>query len=131
MQNRISIIVLLSLVMGTLTSSCQQKDYSKLVSADSLNTILKSGNRILLDVRTPGEFVEGYIPGSINIDYLGKDFSPSLDKLDKNKQYVVYCLSGGRSALTAEIMKEKGFKKVLDLDGGIISWKEKGYKITK
>ena len=42
--------------------------------------------------------------------------------LDKQKPVLVYCLSGGRSASAAELLSEKGFKEVYNLEGGILKW---------
>lgn len=113
-------------------SVCQNNDTTvKLISADSLNEMLKSNQGILLDVRTPLEFAEGHLPGAINIDFLNEGFPASLDTLDKKKQYEVYCRSGRRSAESAAMMTKKGFKKVYDLEGGILKWQEKGFEIVK
>lgn len=110
-----------------------QKDvgYFKTVSADSLNKILKGKHGMLLDVRTPAEFSKGHLAGAINIDFLDENFNARIDSLDKNKQYILYCHSGGRSSEASEAMKSKGFIKILDLDGGILVWREKGYKVVK
>jgi rhodanese-related sulfurtransferase len=43
----------------------------------------------------------------------------------------VYCRSGGRSASAADVLKEKGFTKVYNLDGGITSWQENGFEVVK
>ncbi len=116
----------------SFNSVCQNNDTTvKLISADSLKEMLNSNQGILLDVRTPQEFAEGHLPGAINIDYRNEGFSAALDTLDKNKQYEVYCRSGRRSAESAEMMSKKGFKKVYDLEGGILKWQEKGFEIVK
>lgn len=104
---------------------------ANLISADSLIEMLKSEHGILLDVRTPQEFAEGHLPGAINIDFLNAGFPAALDTLDKKRQYEVYCRSGRRSAESAEMMFKKGFKKVYDLEGGILKWQEKGFEVVK
>jgi rhodanese-related sulfurtransferase len=78
---------------------------------------LKTGS-ILLDVRTPGEFASGTIKGAKNIDILSPGFANSISKLDKNKEYLVFCRSGSRSAQACSIMSRQGFK-VSNLRGGI------------
>ena len=93
--------------------------------------MLSNGHGILLDVRTPAEFAEGHLQGAINIDYNNDGFAAALDTLDKNKQYEVYCRSGHRSGESAEMMSKKGFKKIYDLEGGILKWQEKGYEVVK
>lgn len=116
----------------SFNSACQKKENGIiLISADSLKVMLNSEHGILLDVRTPEEFAEGHLPGAINIDYKNEGFSNALDKLDKTKQYEVYCRSGHRSGESTEMMTKKGFKKVYDLEGGILKWQEKGFETVK
>ena len=80
------------------------------------------GERILLDVRTPGEFGERHLAGALNIDYNGADFDARIEKLDKAQPVYVYCLSGGRSAAAAQTLTEMGFTKVYEMKGGISRW---------
>ncbi len=80
------------------------------------------GERILLDVRTPGEFGERHLAGALNIDYNGADFDARIEKLDKSQPVFVYCLSGGRSAAAAQTLTDMGFTKVYEMKGGISRW---------
>lgn len=78
---------------------------------------------VILDVRTNLEVEEGYIPDAKNIDiYKGYEFLQELDKLDKNKNYYVYCRSGSRSAQACTLMDQKGFKQTYNLRGGFSNW---------
>lgn len=70
---------------------------------------------IVLDVRTPEEFNESHVKDSRNIDFLAPDFSKQISKLDKTKNYKLYCRSGNRSAKAMEIMKAQGFKNLENL----------------
>ncbi len=83
----------------------------------------ESEESVIIDVRTDDEFSTGYIEGALNIDfYMGNKFISEIDKLDKSKSYFIYCKSGARSGQTCELMKQKGFKKVYNLEGGILGW---------
>jgi len=83
----------------------------------------KDENAFILDVRTPEELEEGYIPNAINIDfYLGQDFLNEVQKLDKGKNYYVYCRSGNRSGQACAIMNSVGFKNAYNLEGGFMNW---------
>ncbi len=87
---------------------------------DQLNA---DDNAFILDVRTPEEVEEGYIPNASNIDiYLGQDFLTELEKLDKSKNYYVYCRSGNRSRQACAIMNNVGFDNAYNLEGGILEW---------
>ncbi len=80
-------------------------------------------NAVLLDVRTPEEVEDGYIPEATNIDfYLGQEFLDELEKLDKSKSYYVYCRSGNRSRQTCALMNSIGIDNAYNLEGGIIEW---------
>jgi len=80
-------------------------------------------NAFILDVRTEDERDEGYIPNSTNIDiYLGQGFLDELEKLDKNKNYYVYCRSGNRSGQACAIMNSVGIENAYNLEGGFMNW---------
>lgn len=78
-------------------------------------------NTVVLDLRTFDEYSQNNINGSINIDYYNSNFKSELNKLDKNKTYLIYCRSGSRSGKTLDMMDELGFNKVYNLKSGIIS----------
>ena len=81
---------------------------------------------VIIDVRTPEEFADGYIENAINIDYSSETFRNKLNKLDKDKTYLIYCRSGNRSGNALNIMAELNFREVYNMSGGIISWKAEG-----
>ena len=85
----------------------------------------------ILDVRTPEEWAEGTIPKAEKMNYHDDDFASQVESLDKTKPVYIYCKRGGRSSSAAEILKEKGFKKVYNLDGGITAWNDEGFEIVK
>lgn len=118
-------IAILALVVFSLTSCVKTKtDGVTVLNSEKFEQQLNSGNVQLVDVRTPEEFAEGHLPNAVNININGENFDAETAKLDKEKPVMVYCKSGGRSAKAASNLKEKGFKNITDLDGGITSWKE-------
>ncbi len=88
------------------------------------------GEIVFLDVRSLEEIKEGKIKGAICIDINDKEFSSKVKKLDKSKEYVVYCHSGGRSSYAIRILEMLGFR-VHNLAGGIVAWIEDGFKLEK
>ncbi len=76
----------------------------------------------ILDVRTPGEFQLGALPGAKNIDYYEPSFLAELNKLDKSGSYLIYCRSGSRSKGALEIMQQLGFSEVYELDNGFANF---------
>ena len=88
-------------------------------------------NFVIIDVRTPGEYASGHIEKAINLDYYSETFEDELNKLDKNKTYLIYCKSGGRSETTLAIMEELGFVEVYNILGGFGQWKPGGFPTVK
>lgn len=81
------------------------------------------GNSVILDVRTKAEFEEGYIPGAKQIDiYNGAEFLQQIKKLDPEKNYYLYCRSGGRSAQACMLLNSVGVKNTYNLLGGFSEW---------
>tara|TARA_B110001452_G_scaffold59786_2_gene46577 strand:+ start:1547 stop:1948 length:402 start_codon:yes stop_codon:yes gene_type:complete len=112
-------------VVGTL--SCQtlpdQKVLSVDVNVEDFAALMDTSDTgLLLDVRTDAEFIEGHLKGATQLNFYEASFEASLDAMDKNIPVFVYCRSGGRSGKAAKKMKEKGFKSVYNLEGGIIAW---------
>ncbi len=86
---------------------------------------------VILDVRTPEEVAAGYIENAINIDFYSETFRDELDRLDKDKAYLIYCRSGGRSGNTLNIMEGLDFREVYDVSGGMIEWEAEGLPTVK
>jgi rhodanese-related sulfurtransferase len=86
---------------------------------------------LILDVRTPKEFKGEHILGAKNLNYYSNTFRDDLNKLDKNRRYLVYCRSGRRSGIALSLMKTLDFKEVYNVLGGIIAWKKDGLPLTR
>ena len=96
------------------------------------NQAIESGEYTLIDIRTVEEYYEGHLANASQNDYYQTIlFNSYLDTLDKNGKYLIYCRTGNRTGDTLNIMREKGFKNVADLDGGITAWAQMGLPITR
>ena len=75
---------------------------------------LVAGGALILDVRTPGEFSSGHVQGAVNIPV---DSLPAqLDAVGaKDRAVIVYCRSGGRSARAASLLRQAGWREVVDV----------------
>ena len=106
--------------------------YQDILPQESLALIQNNQNNpnfVILDVRTPGEILQGRIKNSTPLDFLASTFPADLEKLDKNKTYLLYCRSGNRSGKALEIMKGLKFQKVFNMTGGIQDWYNQGLPI--
>ena len=104
--------------------SCQteNKSFELLSYIDFKNKIELSGVR-LIDVRTPMEFSQGNINGSVNVDFNNEEeFLNYFNELDKTEPVFLYCRSGNRSRKSADKLINLGFSKIYDLEGGFIEW---------
>lgn len=103
--------------------------YMKNVTPQESQELIKQG-AIALDVRTKEEYAGGHVPEAMNIDISGTTFEEEIEKLDKNKQYVVNCQSGGRSSRAVARMMELGFTNACNVSGGITAWKGAGLPVA-
>ncbi len=115
MLSKIILVVLAVLVIAVL--------YLKLsavrVSGSDARAMVADG-ALLLDVRSEGEYANGAIDGSLNIPI--QELTGRMDELgDKSGTIVVYCQSGGRSAMAKRLLEANGFESVHDM-GGIGKW---------
>ncbi|GHN00050.1 hypothetical protein WSM22_15390 [Cytophagales bacterium WSM2-2] len=109
-----------------LLFSCSEKPSTNSLAPTEFDAKLKSTPAaVLLDVRTEAEVQEGSLPKAQNIVY-DDAFASKLEDLSKDVPVLVYCAKGMRSEKAAAILKEKGFKEVYQLKGGLQAWKEAG-----
>ena len=84
---------------------------------------IEDTSNTILDVRTPEEFNEGYIPKSINLNiYDANSFMSKIQSFNKENNFYIYCKSGARSSQACQIMSQLGFSNVYNLLGGITDW---------
>jgi phage shock protein E len=120
----LSIVLLLS-----VTASVFAQNKSN-VKAEEFDKAIKKKGIQLLDVRRPTEYEEGHIKGSTLVNWEDKaDFEKHAQHLDKNKPVYVYCRSGKRSGAAADFLLENGFTNVINLEGGILEWKQEGKEV--
>ncbi len=96
-----------------------------LVQANALNP-----DFVIMDVRTPGEYIPDHLEGAINRNYYDADFSSQIDLLPRNKMYLIHCQGGSRSANVFTLMISMGFPSVINMVGGINAWKNAGFPTT-
>jgi len=83
----------------------------------------------VLDVRTPEEYASGYVPGALNIPH--DQLASRLAEVPKDRPVVLYCRSGRRAALAAEVLEANGYKDLEHLDGDMQAWTEHGRRTEK
>lgn len=118
----------LLLVTMALAASTNIVHHVNPVEAQKLITSRKV---VVLDVRTPKEFVAGHIAGATNINFLAADFSKAVSNLDTNQTYLVHCAVGGRSTQALPVLTKLPLSSLYHLDGGIKAWEKAGLPVEK
>ena len=113
-------------------SGCAQNGF-KNADVQEFEKITAEQSVVILDVRTPQEFLGGHIKNAVNIDVKADSFKDeALRQLsDKNQTVAVYCRSGRRSVTAANILSSAGYKNIVNLKGGILSWQSEGKAVEK
>lgn len=98
---------------------------------------LAKGSTVLIDLREPEERVQnGAIPGAISaprgmLEFYADPTSPyHRPEFDPNHRLILYCASGGRSALAADVLQQMGYSNIAHLEGGFKAWKEAGQPLN-
>lgn len=121
-------LILLAVTSLLFLVSCNSKvkkseNYRSVNVAAAKGIIENSKDVVVLDVRTPKEVAAGQVEGAVNIDVMNSSFGDNIAELDKNKTYVIYCKSGGRSVTASKKMLAAGFTDVVNVEGGYTAWK--------
>ena len=83
----------------------------------------------VLDVRTPQEYADGHVPGAVNVPY--DQLASRLAEVPKDKDVVLYCKSGRRAGIAADVLAANGYTRLSHLEGDMNAWVEKGRPIAK
>lgn len=107
--------------------------------AETAEENLAKGDVLVIDVREPDEFKSGHIADAINIprgtleaaaDPTTKHRHPVLSKAHA-QTLLLYCHSGGRSAMAAWVLKQMGFDNAYSLAGGLECWEAEGFDLER
>ncbi|MFX3624807.1 MAG: rhodanese-like domain-containing protein [Ectobacillus sp.] len=92
----------------------------KQTTAREVQAWLQEGKALnIIDVREVGEVAMGKIPGAVNIPLGLLEFR--MNELDKAKEYIIVCQSGGRSAMASQLLASYGYN-VINMMGGMMAW---------
>lgn len=102
------------------------------LDVEGAKALMRRDDVVFIDVREGAEVANGKIPGAIHVprgvlEFIADPKSPMHnDALSSGKQLVIYCASGGRSALAGKTLKDMGIDNVTNMLGGIQAWREAG-----
>lgn len=121
--------ILLTLLMIAMTVT-QVWSAERDISSRDARLLLDSNKSIyLLDVRTPQEYSQGKLAGSVLIP-IG-ELERRIREVPKNRTIVVYCAVGSRSKPVATFLARQGYKDVYNVTDGIVGWYRNGFPIQR
>ncbi|MBL4950653.1 rhodanese-like domain-containing protein [Neobacillus sp. YIM B02564] len=92
----------------------------KQITAKEVEALLNQNKQLnIIDVREVSEVATGKIPGAVNIPLGLLEFR--MQELDKSKEYIIVCHSGGRSFRAAQFLESYGYN-VTNMNGGMLAW---------
>jgi thioredoxin len=101
------------------------------LSAPEARRFIAEADPLVLDVRTPAEYYQGHLPGAVLIPV--QQLQQRLREMQphKEREIVLYCRSGNRSTVAAEILADAGFRRLHNIRHGILEWQREGFDLTK
>lgn len=134
-QNICKLFVLLSVLLFLCIniSACNSSiAVNKQIPATELVELIAADKApIILDVRTTEEYLEGHVPGAINIEY--RELESRIDEVRNlgKRKIVVYCERGVRANIAEETLNKAGFTEILHLEGDMSGWRKRGLEVEK
>lgn len=110
----LAILIYIYVMMKKLGKNIKQ------ISSNELKSLLGNNDKQFIDVRTRGEFKQNHIRQFKNLPL--QSLHQNAHKLCKDKEIIVICQSGMRSASACKVLKKKGFTTVTNVKGGMNSW---------
>ena len=110
----------------------EAKSHIREVGAEEAQALLAAGVKVL-DVREPEEFAAGHLPGALNIPRGVLEFKvAAVPELQNSQQpLLVYCKTGGRSALATHVLNQMGYGEAISLAAGFDAWSQAGRPVDK
>lgn len=106
-----------------------KKHITEITVAEAKAKIESGQPVVVLDVREPKEYKRGHLPKAVNLPRGLLEFKVTKVIPDKNAYVIVYCKSGGRSALATLTLRRMGYKNAVSMAGGWKAWVKAGYPV--
>lgn len=99
------------------------------VDVETVAAIKERGDVLVLDVREQWEYDEGHIPGVTLIPM--NEVAARLSEIPTDKEVIVTCRTGNRSAQVAEFLRAQGYDNIHNMQGGIVAWEAAGLPVER
>jgi rhodanese-related sulfurtransferase len=124
-MKKVMLVLLMIVAMVTQVWAAEKS----ILSREAKSLMEKNKNIYLLDVRTPQEYSQGRLAGSVLIP-IG-EFERRIGEVPENRTIVVYCAVGSRSKPAASLLAQRGYKDVYNMTDGIVGWYRNGFPIQR
>lgn len=114
--------------VDNITSLGIKTQSSKIIDTEEFSSYIGKEGVQIVDVRGESEYKNGHVKGADNI-FVGT-LEKNLDKIDKNKEVIIHCQSGDRSAIAQSLLAKHGIE-VKNYSAGMKEWGEKGNEVVK
>lgn len=107
---------------GAPSAAAVQPGTPGATDVSGLQAAMAAGSVVLIDVRTPGEYGDGHVPGAVNIPI--SELEGRLSELEPHKAGALHliCASGGRSGRATDLLASKGWAQPINVEGGTRAW---------
>lgn len=117
-----------ALVLGLAVAACgdassAQGDADRIAPEALAARLEAEAAPLVLDVRTPGEYASGHVPGAVNVPHTEIDAWLAERAPAPDTEVVVYCERGGRAARAEAALRDAGFARVRHLEGDMSAWR--------
>lgn len=102
---------------------------AKQITADDVYTAIGNAEVTIIDVRTPEEVVKGTIKGSVSIPLDELESKIEEQVPNKNRTIYLYCLSGSRSEVAADMLTNLGYSQAFSMSNGLLMWRFKKFEL--
>ena len=117
--------------LGACKSEASGAEPHVVQATDVLELIGTDAAPLILDVRTPGEYAAGHVPGALNIPYDQMATRVEEIRAYQDQGVVLYCRSGRRSGIAAKTLATKGFTNLGVLEGDMPGWERAGHPVER
>lgn len=100
-------------------------------AAELIDRVARGEDLLILDVRSVEEFAAGHVPGALNIPHT--EVADRLEEIANlgEVEIVLYCRSGRRAGMAADVLRDAGYERLLHLDGDMLGWQARQLPVVR
>lgn len=117
----LNVLIVILAIWFVYTRIAPVKGLRNLSAQDFQNSLNQQAENLVIDVREPVEYKQGFITGAQNIPL--SQLKTRMGELSKDKAIYLYCQSGMRSKQAAKLLSKHGYSQLTHLQGGISAWR--------